>query len=139
MSDFENMMNGYLEKVGGLVNLTIEERSEATQAGAETFKKELHDVTRSEHYNGKRKLGDMPHLADSIISGPLQGEKENGDTAVGFVTKGINHARIARYLNDGTVKMKASHFVDKTFIAQQEKTFKVMGDKIGAIQERKAK
>jgi HK97 gp10 family phage protein len=139
MSDFENMMNGYLENVGGLVNLTVEERSEATQKGAEVLKENMSDLTRSLHYNKKRKIGKMPHLADSITTGQLDGTKEDGDTAVGFTTKDHNHARIARFLNDGTVKMRGDHFVDKGFVEYEGKAFQTIGDALTAIQERKAK
>ena len=40
---------------------------------------------------------------------------DNGNSIVGFQGKdesGINHARIARLLNDGTIKMRGDHFVD---------------------------
>lgn len=142
MSDFENMMNGYLEKVGGLVNLTVEERSEATQKGAEVLKENMSDLTRSLHYNKNRKIGKMPHLADSITTGQLNGTKEDGDTAVGFTTKDHNHARIARFINDGTRKSKGKegdHFLDKGFVEYQGKAFQAIGDTLTNIQERKAK
>ncbi|QGN59891.1 hypothetical protein [Leuconostoc citreum] len=41
MEDFETQMNKWLGKIGGLANLTIEEREEANTAAAEVLKKAL--------------------------------------------------------------------------------------------------
>ncbi|MDD9139140.1 HK97 gp10 family phage protein [Fructobacillus sp. CRL 2054] len=139
MSDFESQLGGWLNKVGGLVNLTVEEREEITGKGAEELKDSLAATTRSNHYNASRRQGKMKHLADSFEIGRLDGEKENGNTAVGFSKSDANHARIARFLNDGTVKMKGDSFLDKGVIAAQEKTGNAIQKALTEVQQRKSK
>lgn len=132
-------MDSWLDQVGGLVNLTVEEREEVTSKGAETLKKELSTATKQAgHYNPHRKEGKLKHLADSYVIGNLDGTKEDGNTAVGFTTKDANHARIARFLNDGTVKMKGDSFYDKAIIASKEKTYATIHETLTALQQRKA-
>ena len=57
-------------------------------------------------------------MADSIIYENTDADGvDNGNSIVGFEgakDSGINHARIARFLNDGTVKIRGDHFVDNT-------------------------
>lgn len=139
MSDFESQMEGWLANVGGLVNLTIEERDEVTQKGAETLKGELSRATKDAgHYNPHRKVGKIQHLADSYVTGNLDGTKDDGNTAVGFSTRDANHARIARFLNDGTVKMKGDSFYDKAVLEAQDKTYGSIYETLEALQKRKA-
>lgn len=142
MEDFETQMNKWLGKIGGLANLTIEEREEANTAAAEVLKK---SIVKATPRNDKRKLGDIKHLADSVVIGNLEGTKSNGDIAVGYATKSsdnVNHARIARFQNDGTAKMpnpKGLHFYDRALADSKEVVFKARNDKLAEIQERKFK
>ncbi|QGN59892.1 hypothetical protein [Leuconostoc citreum] len=51
-----------------------------------------------------------------MVIGNLQGTKSDGNIAVGYSTTDVNHARIARFQNDGTAKMpnpKGLHFYDR--------------------------
>ncbi|CAK1233563.1 hypothetical protein LMG30234_GAICNKDF_00547 [Fructobacillus fructosus] len=139
MSDFEDQMNGMLAQVGGLVNLTVEEREEVTKSGADVLKKELETATRTNHFNPNRRTDKMKHLADSYKVGQLDGDAEDGSTAVGFEKKDVNHARIARFLNDGTVKMKGDSFYDKAVVASRSKVENAIQDKLAKVQQRKAR
>lgn len=139
MEDFETQMNKWLGKIGGLANLTIEEREEANKAAAEVLKE---SIVKASPRNDKRKLGDIKHLADSVVIGNLQGTKSDGNIAVGYSTTDVNHARIARFQNDGTAKMpnpKGLHFYDRALADSKEDVFKARNDKLAEIQERKFK
>lgn len=103
MASLSEQLDEMLKEIGGVVNLTIEEREEVTQAGADVLAKNFKQATKDAgHYNTDRKVGKMTHLADSVDVGNLDGTKSDGSTAVGFTKKDANHARIARFLNDGT-------------------------------------
>lgn len=105
---------GMIEDLGGIVNLTVEEREAVTSAQAEALQDKLSKVTKDKHYRD-RKTGKVKHLADSVITGTLEGEiNGDGSTSVGFSTTDANHARIARMLNDGTKKMQGDSFWDET-------------------------
>lgn len=139
MEDFETQMNKWLGKIGGLANLTIEEREEANKAGAEVLKK---SIVKATPRNDNRKDGKLQHLADSVVIGNLQGTKSDGNIAVGYSTADVNHARIARFQNDGTAKMpnpKGLHFYDNALADSKEDVFKARNDKLAEIQERKFK
>lgn len=139
MEDLETQMNKWLGKIGGLANLTIEEREEANTAAAEVLKK---SIVKATPRNDKRKDGELKHLADSVVIGNLQGTKSDGNIAVGYSTTDVNHARIARFQNDGTAKMpnpKGLHFYDRALANSKEGVFKVRNDKLAEIQERKFK
>ena len=96
-------------------------RKSMTAAGAEVLADELRKATpRSTKKNPK-----YGHLQDNVgfQSTDIDGE-DDGNSVAGFGQK----AHIARFLNDGTVKMKATHFVDnarrdsadKVFIAEKK-------------------
>lgn len=139
MEDLETQMNKWLGKIGGLANLTIEEREEANTAAAEVLKE---SIVKASPRNDKRKDGELKHLADSVVIGNLQGTKSDGNIAVGYSTTDVNHARIARFQNDGTAKMpnpKGLHFYDRALADSKEDVFKARNDKLAEIQERKFK
>lgn len=106
-------LEAMLQAAGGVVNLTIEEREQANQAGAEVLQKALTDATKDKHYRD-RKTGKVQHLADSIEVGTLEGTIIDGSKAVGYSTKDANHARIARFLNDGTKFIQGDSYIDQT-------------------------
>lgn len=109
----EDDLNSWIEDVGGLVNFTLEEREQVTKAGSEVLKNRLSKATKDAgHYNPDRDTTKMKHLADSVETGTLQGSKQDGTTTVGFSDKDANHARIAHFLNDGTIKYKGDSFWD---------------------------
>ncbi|KRM95959.1 phage-related head-tail joining protein [Liquorilactobacillus aquaticus DSM 21051] len=87
--------------------INTEQQAQITEAGAKVFVKHLKAETekhRSSHNDVK-----YGHLADNIVCQGTDIDKEkNGNSTVGFGKK----AYVAGFLNDGTVNMKATHFVD---------------------------
>lgn len=87
-----------------------------TAAGAKVLADELRKVTpRSKKANSK-----YGHLQDNVgfQNTDIDGE-DDGNSVVGFGQK----AYIARFLNDGTVKMKATHFADNARRDSADKVF----------------
>ncbi len=125
MADLSEQLDDMLQQIGGIVNLTIEEREEITHAGATVLAKNLRQATiDSGHYNANRKIGDMTHLADSIQIGNLKGTATDGSSAVGFTKPDANHSRIARFLNDGTRYIKGDSFIDNARDNSSEEVLK---------------
>lgn len=117
MVSFDEALNDWLKTVATVTDLTAEEQSKITKAGAEVFKKELEDTTRREHYRKDVTHSQRKHLADDIAvqTADVDGRK-TGKTTVGWQDK--MNATIARWLNDGTIKMRGDHFVTNV---QQDK------------------
>lgn len=149
MTSFDSQMEKWLAEVGGLTNLTIEERETVNGAAAEVLNGKLAQATREKHYqlpakNGKSKRT-VAHLADSVVSGQLEGQGISGDVAVGFAkngTKGeggkkINHARIARLLNDGTVKRPGDNFWEQAIQESSDEVLDAQAKALMDLQERK--
>lgn len=87
-----------------------------TAAGAKVLADELRKATpRSTKKNPK-----YGHLQDNVgfQNVDIDGE-DDGNSVVGFGQK----AYIARFLNDGTVKMKATHFADNARRDSADKVF----------------
>ena len=97
MDDFINQLQNYSDNLDSLVP-SIEQKQRITQAGAKVLEKNLQEVTPVSKLNRKKDK----HLKEYVMS------QEDGSSTVGFGKK----AYIARFLNDGTVKMPATHFVD---------------------------
>ena len=89
-----------------------EQKLKANKAGAEVYQKRLAEVTKAKHYSNKKdeKYG---HMADHIeISEKNRDGVTDGSATVGWPNR--YHAMNAMRLNDGTVHIKADHFVDLT-------------------------
>lgn len=112
---------------------TVKAKKQITKVGADKFADILQKRTRASHYQD-RKLGKVKHLADSIkvVNKDLDGI-QNGNSTVGFEDasdSGINHGRIARFLNDGTSHhLKGDHFVDKARDESKDEVFQAMANK----------
>ena len=147
MADLSEQLDEMLQEIGGVVNLTIEEREEITQAGADVLAENLKQATKNAgHYNANREIGKMKHLADSVDVGNLDGTKADGSTAVGFTKKDANHARIARFLNDGTrrktkdgkiVNVPGDSFIDNARDKSQNEVLEAQSKVLKKIQEKK--
>lgn len=119
MADLDQLMENFGRNVEKLAVPDQVTRKAMTAAGAKVFTEALQKETRAKHYQSAGKKGSkrkVKHLADSITfdNTDVNGI-DNGNSVAGFQGKdesGINHARIARFLNDGTIKMKGDHFVD---------------------------
>ena len=104
MDDFINQLQNYSDNLDSLVP-SIEQKQRITQAGAKVLKKNLQEVTPVSKLNRKKDK----HLKEYVMSQDTNVDgQEDGSSTVGFGKK----AYIARFLNDGTVKMPATHFVD---------------------------
>lgn len=104
MDDFINQLQNYSDNLDSLVP-SIEQKQRITQAGAKVLEKNLQEVTPVSKLNRKKDK----HLKEYVMpqNTNIDGQ-EDGSSTVGFGKK----AYIARFLNDGTVKMPATHFVD---------------------------
>ncbi|MYU85835.1 phage head-tail adapter protein [Lactobacillus salivarius] len=104
MDDFINQLQNYSDNLDSLVP-SIEQKQRITQAGAKVLEKNLQEVTPVSKLNRKKDkhLKEYAMSQDTNVDG-----QEDGSSTVGFGKK----AYIARFLNDGTVKMPATHFVD---------------------------
>lgn len=131
MNDLSDQMERWLNKVSKLVPSTAQKQL-MTNAGAKVGSEVLAKQTKSKHYDNKR-INGVKHLADSIDVNEL-----SGASVYGFTGKnGINHGRIARFLNDGTKKIVPDHFVDESrriakplvFEAEYEVYKKIKGGK----------
>lgn len=104
MDDFINQLQNYSDNLDSLVP-SIEQKQRITQAGAKVLEKNLQEVTSVSKLNRKKDK----HLKEYVMSQDTNVDgQEDGSSTVGFGKK----AYIARFLNDGTVKMPATHFVD---------------------------
>lgn len=118
MADLADMMETFGRNTEKLIPDYATKKA-MTAAGAEVLTKALQAETRAKHYQRDGRKGSkrkVKHLADSVTfeNTDVNGI-DNGNSVVGFQGKdesGINHARIARFLNDGTIKMRGDHFVD---------------------------
>ena len=104
MDDFINQLQNYSDNLDSLVP-SIEQKQRITQAGAKVLEKNLQEVTPVSKLNRKKDK----HLKEYVMSQDTNVDgQEDGSSTVGFGKK----AYIARFLNDETVKMPATHFVD---------------------------
>lgn len=104
MDDFINQLQNYSDNLDSLVP-SIEQKQRITQAGAKVLEKNLQEVTPVSKLNRKKDK----HLKEYVMSQNTNIDgQEDGSSTVGFGKK----AYIARFLNDGAVKMPATHFVD---------------------------
>ena len=114
--ELDAQMQSWLHDVGDLIpNTSV--KSAMTAAAAQEYTKVLHKNTPRSN-NDDSEYG---HLQDNITiqKSDIDGIV-NGNTLAGFGKK----AYVARFLNDGTVKMKATHFVDNSRQESQEAAFK---------------
>lgn len=140
MADLADMMETFGRNTEKLIPDYATKKA-MTAAGAEVLSKAIQAETRTKHYQHTGKKGSkrkVKHLADSVAfeNTDVNGI-DNGNSVVGFQGKdesGINHARIARFINDGTIKMRGDHFVDNVrratapaVFAAEKKVYDAMG------------
>lgn len=111
-ADFENLLQDFSRNVAKLVP-NVKQKQRITQAGAKILEEKLREATpisKLKHIKAK-------HLKEYVMSQNTNIDGQvDGSSTVGFGKK----AYIARFLNDGTVKMAATHFVDRTIREAQE-------------------
>lgn len=114
--DFEDIMTG-LSNIDEKVIPDTTTKRKMTEAGAKVLAEKLKEATpRTKHNDVK-----YGHLQDNVTyqDTDIDGE-ENGSSTVGYGKK----AYVARFLNDGTVKMPATHFVDNVRRESSDEVFK---------------
>lgn len=105
--ELDEMMQVFYRQAEKQVVPDLATKQAMTAAGAKVLADQLRENTpRSNKKNPK-----YGHLQDNVgfEASDIDGEA-NGNSVVGFGKK----AYIARFLNDGTIKMKATHFVDNS-------------------------
>ena len=118
MTDFAGLLENFGRNTEKMIVPSQAKRKAMTAAGATVYTEALKKETRKRHYQAGRKIGKVKHLADSITfdNKDVDGV-DNGNSVAVFTGKdesGINHARIARFLNDGTKYITGDSFVDNT-------------------------
>lgn len=141
-NDLDDKLENWLKLVEKKYDLTAEQKSKITGAGAAVFAETLKKNTpvSSEHYSSGRSVGHInashglkprktKHLRDSITFRPgFTSEKVMaGDTTVGFEDK--YQAMIARYVNNGTAGMSPKevrnmHFIEKSQLQARDVVLK---------------
>lgn len=131
LASFEDQLAALQKQVNALVP-TKEQQRQATKAGAEVFAKKLAEVTKAKHYSRKKdeKYG---HMADNVGFVDKNADNQiDGSSTVGWNNK--YHAMNAMRLNNGTVHIKADHFVDQ---ARQDYAADVFEAERKALEEKK--
>lgn len=114
--DFEDIMTG-LSNIDEKVIPDTTTKRKMTEAGAKVLAENLREATPRTKRNDVK----YGHLQDNVTyqDTDIDGE-ENGSSTVGYGKK----AYVARFLNDGTVKMPATHFVDNVRRESSDEVFK---------------
>lgn len=129
MDDLDIQIEAFVNRVEKKLIPDHDTQKAMTSAGAKALAEKLREATpRTNHKDVK-----YGHLQDNVMSQDtdINGE-DNGNATVGFGKK----AYVARFLNDGTIKMGATHFVDnarrdaadEVFAAQKKVYEERLGD-----------
>lgn len=105
MDDLVSQLDSFMKSVERGAIPDHDTKKAMTAAGAKVLEEHLRDVTpRTNHQDVK-----YGHLQDNVMmqNTDIDGE-DNGNSTVGFGKK----AYIARFLNDGTINMAPTHFVE---------------------------
>lgn len=125
--EFEDIMTG-LSNIDEKVIPDTTTKRKMTEAGAKVLAEKLKEATpRTKHNDVK-----YGHLQDNVTyqDTDIDGE-ENGSSTVGYGKK----AYVARFLNDGTVKMPATHFVDNVRRESSDEVFKAQREAYDKLME----
>lgn len=114
--ELDAQMQSWLHGVKDLIpDKSVKSAMTAAEAKAYT------EVLRKNTPRSNDKDSKYGHLQDNIATQNKDVDGiDNGNSLVGFKKK----AYVARFLNDGTVKMSATHFVDNSRREAQEAVFK---------------
>ena len=126
--DFNEQLAAYQKELQKLVP-TKRQEAEITNAGAKVLKDAYYDATKDKHYDASREVGKMKHLADTVtsVNTDIDGD-QTGASTVGFEVTPQNHARIARFLNNGTRYIKGDHFIDQAITDHKDETLLVQAE-----------
>lgn len=123
--DFEDIMTR-LSTIDEKVIPDTTTKRKMTEAGAKVMAEKLKEATPRTKRNDVK----YGHLQDNVTyqDTDIDGE-ENGSSTVGYGKK----AYVARFLNDGTVKMPATHFVDNVRRESSDEVFKAQREVYGKL------
>lgn len=109
--DLTDALNMWLDDIKKYGELSIEELSKLSDAGADAYKKNLEDVTNRKH-RSKHDDKVYGHMADNIYkqNKNIDGTKD-GTAVVGF---DAYHARNANILNSGSKYIQGDNFITNT-------------------------
>ncbi|KRL02981.1 HK97-gp10 family putative phage morphogenesis protein [Liquorilactobacillus capillatus] len=129
--DLGLQLEAWLEAAKDLVP-DSEDAKKITNEGAGVLAKHL--KAEADKHRSTRKDVKYGHLADNIVvqNTDIDGEK-NGNSVVGFGQK----AYVARFLNDGTKNMAATHFVDNARREAKDDVLKAQWNKYKEITRKK--
>ncbi|MFT8861268.1 HK97-gp10 family putative phage morphogenesis protein [Schleiferilactobacillus harbinensis] len=107
--DMSEALDQWLKQVSKAAQLSISDQEKITKAGADVLAAKLKEATKAKHPDTKGNGGKYGHLSDDISAstGDIDGE-HNGKSVAGYGDK----AFVAKFLNDGTKKLRGDHFVD---------------------------
>lgn len=115
MGPLQDQLDKWFKQIGDRVPSTKESQT-ITAAGAAVLANNLRKVTPRSDHDGEK----YGHLQDAVTFQDTDiGGHKNGNSAVGFGKE----AYIARFLNDGTKKMPATHFVDNVRKSSEAEIF----------------
>lgn len=141
----DDLLDDFYNRIKDRVDLTTEQRSQVTAAGAEAYAEELKKATpRSamSYASGPRKAGKSgehrKHLADTITFKPgyTAENLQTGDTDTGFQYKEDDF--LVRIIDDGKKKMSAKeqknlHFIERAQANARSKMAEAMAKKIEEV------
>ena len=120
--DLDEQLDSFVKQVDKTIPNDAQKR-EMTKAGADVLVDRLRTATREKHYQQGRDTSKVKHLADSVDAESLDAT----DQKVGYESadaSGINHARIARLLNDGWKGHPGDHFHSQALKQAEPDVFK---------------
>lgn len=126
MVELDKGLNDWLDKISQKVDLSIDQKSSITSAGAKTYAEVLKKNTPVSHadYSKGRSAGHgrkSKHMRDAITYKPGfdVNSGHSGDTSVGWGDK--YNAMVARFVNDGTRDMSPKQVANLHFKDHAEK------------------
>lgn len=118
MAELDNQLDSWLRTIAKKIPST-EDTAKITEAGANVLAKHL--KAEADKHRTDRNDVKYGHLADNVVAQNTDiGGEKNGNSVVGFSKK----AFVARFLNDGTKNMAATHFADNARKEAQDDVLK---------------
>ncbi|KRN13345.1 HK97 family phage protein [Fructilactobacillus fructivorans] len=102
-SNMNNLLNSVYDQVASKAHLDTSQKYKITGAGAKVLRKDLKaSIIDRGHVTSHKETNQHRHLKDSVRTSKKDEKGMRiGNSMVGF---DVNHAYIARFINDGTKK-----------------------------------
>lgn len=128
--DMSEALDEWLKQVSKAAQLSVKDQEKITKAGADVLADKLQEATKAKHPDTKGDGGAYGHLSDDIGSATGDIDHEhNGKSVAGFGDKSF----VARFLNDGTKKLRGDHFVDNARDDAKDAVFEAEAEEYKAI------